>query len=112
MSDIDIDGSQVTLHRGTTVDSGGVGKGLAADLAVEFALKAGALGALVEVGGDVRVGGVSPRSDSWRLAIEDPSIQVTGFLWWSCAPKDLPPRLLRSDASRSGHGTPTTSSAL
>ncbi len=50
MSDIDVDGSQVTLHRGTTVDSGGVGKGLAADIAVEFALNEGALGALVEVG--------------------------------------------------------------
>ena len=72
MSDIDVDGSQVTLHRGTTVDSGGVGKGLAADMAMEFALNEGALGALVEVGGDLRVGGVSPRSDSWRLAIEDP----------------------------------------
>ena len=72
MMDIEIDDSRVTLQRGTTIDSGGVGKGLAADMAVELAMAEGALGALVEVGGDLRVSGVSPRSDSWRLAIENP----------------------------------------
>lgn len=71
-SRITVDGNTVTLPMGTTVDSGGLGKGLAADMAVELALSAGALGALVEVGGDVRVAGMSPRSDRWRLAIEDP----------------------------------------
>ena len=71
-SAVDIRGSQVTLPVGTTLDSGGVGKGLAADMAVEMAVAGGALGALVEVGGDLRVEGVSPRADKWRLAIENP----------------------------------------
>lgn len=71
-ADLVIRGNEVTLPPRTTVDSGGVGKGLAADMAVEFAMSEGALGALVEVGGDLRVAGVSPRSDSWRLAIENP----------------------------------------
>ena len=70
--DIDIHDREVTLPQGTTLDSGGVGKGLAADMAVELALSEGALGALVEVGGDLRVDGLSPRSDQWRLAIENP----------------------------------------
>lgn len=70
--EIAINGREVTLPKGTTVDSGGVGKGLAADMAVELALSQGALGALVEVGGDLRVDGLSPRSDMWRLAIENP----------------------------------------
>lgn len=71
-TDIDVQGSTITLPAGTTVDSGGVGKGLAADMAIELAMSQGALGALVEVGGDLRVEGVSPRSDQWRLAIENP----------------------------------------
>ena len=72
-----VDGNLVTLPVGTTIDSGGVGKGLAADLAASRALELGALGALVEVGGDVRVSGVSPRGDSWRLAIEHPTLPKT-----------------------------------
>ena len=64
--------TSVCLPVGTTLDSGGVGKGLAADLAVESALEHGALGVMVEVGGDIRVTGSSPRGDTWRLAIEDP----------------------------------------
>lgn len=69
---IDIRDDRVRLPEGTTLDSGGVGKGLAADMAVELAMSEGALGALVEVGGDLRVDGISPRSNLWRLAIENP----------------------------------------
>jgi len=72
LSAIDIQNSEVSLPPGTTLDSGGVGKGLAADMGVELALAGGALGALVEVGGDLRVEGISPRADMWRLAIENP----------------------------------------
>lgn len=67
-----ISGNSVTLPRGTTLDSGGAGKGYAADLAVDFAMNQGALGAMVEVGGDLRVRGVSPSAEMWRLAIEHP----------------------------------------
>ena len=72
LSAIKIRESFVSLPKGTTIDSGGVGKGLAADMAVELAMEAGALGALIEVGGDLRVEGLSPRADMWRLAIENP----------------------------------------
>ncbi len=69
---VTVEGLQVTLPTGTTLDSGGAGKGLAADIVAKFARDNGALGAMVEVGGDLRVSGVSPRADSWRLAIEHP----------------------------------------
>lgn len=69
---IHITGNTITLPRGTTLDSGGAGKGFAADRAAGWARRQGALGVLVDVGGDVRVNGVSPRGDSWRLAIEHP----------------------------------------
>lgn len=68
-----VDTDSVTIPHGTTLDPGGVGKGLAADLVSSRAIDAGALGVLVEVGGDLRVRGVSPRGDSWRLAIEHPT---------------------------------------
>lgn len=62
----------VTLPVGTTLDPGGLGKGLAADLAVELAMSRGAHGALVSANGDVRAAGLSPDGRSWRIGIEHP----------------------------------------
>lgn len=69
---IRIEGDTVTVPLGTTLDSGGIGKGLAADLIVDFLRSNGALGAMVELGGDIRVDGASPRGRGWRLGIEHP----------------------------------------
>ncbi len=44
----------VTLPSGVELDLGGIGKGLAADLVVDELLAAGAAGACVNVGGDLR----------------------------------------------------------
>lgn len=71
-ANITLAGQRLRLPAGTTLDSGGVGKGLAADMGAELAINSGALGALIDVGGDVRARGVSPRADRWRLAIEHP----------------------------------------
>jgi FAD:protein FMN transferase len=59
-ADITVDGSAVTLPVGTGFDPGGIGKGLAADLVVADLLAAGAEGACVNLGGDVRVAGAGP----------------------------------------------------
>ena len=67
-----IEGDRITLGRGTTLDPGGIGKGLAADMAVEQALADGALGAMAQFGGDVVVGGVAPDGVAWRIGVEDP----------------------------------------
>jgi FAD:protein FMN transferase len=66
-----IDGTNrvVQLPVGTTLDPGGLGKGLAADIVTEELLSAGAAGALVEIGGDLRVAGEPPIGDGWRIAI-------------------------------------------
>lgn len=53
-------------------DPGGIGKGLAADLVVDTLRAAGAEGACVNLGGDLRVWGDSPDGGPWRLAVEDP----------------------------------------
>ena len=63
----------VTLPAGVGFDPGGIGKGLAADIVTEELLAAGAAGALVSVGGDVRVRGESPSGPTWSLAIDDAS---------------------------------------
>jgi len=62
----------VTLPVGTTLDAGGIGKGLAADLAVAHAMEQGAEGAMVSANGDVVVDGASPDGNSWRIGIEHP----------------------------------------
>jgi thiamine biosynthesis lipoprotein len=53
-------------------DPGGIGKGFAADLVVDLVLAAGARGALVNVGGDLRVEGAAPEGAGWVVAIADP----------------------------------------
>ncbi len=70
-----IDGNTVTLPIGVTLDSGGIGKGIAADIMMTMAIERGALGALVEMGGDVRIGGTPPDGTHWRIGIEDPYVE-------------------------------------
>lgn len=72
LSTATISGTTITLPRGATLDPGGVGKGLAADIVATTALTLGALGVLVEIGGDVRILGTSPDAKLWRVGIEDP----------------------------------------
>lgn len=59
----------VQLPVGTALDPGGMGKGLAADIVVSELLAAGAAGALVEIGGDLRVAGRPPAS-GWTIAVD------------------------------------------
>ncbi len=72
VEDITIDGTSVRLPRGTTLDAGGIGKGFAADLIAEHLRSEGVMGVLVELGGDLRVEGYSPRGRGWRLGVENP----------------------------------------
>jgi thiamine biosynthesis lipoprotein len=65
-------GSTVTMPIGTTVDAGGIGKGLAADLVCEYVLAQGGWGVMAEIGGDIVVDGEAPDGVAWRLGVEDP----------------------------------------
>ena len=73
-TDIHVEGSIVRLPAGTGFDPGGIGKGLAADLVMTDVLDAGAAGACVNLGGDLRVAGSSPTGDAWTVAIEHPLV--------------------------------------
>ena len=62
----------ITLPVGVTVDPGGIGKGLAADLTAHLLLASGAEGALVNLGGDLRALGRAPSRDGWAVTVDDP----------------------------------------
>ena len=69
---IDRDRLIVRLPPAMSLDAGGLGKGLAADLVVDELLAAGASGVLVNVGGDLRVGGSPAGGGAWTIAVEHP----------------------------------------
>jgi thiamine biosynthesis lipoprotein len=71
--ELDTDERCVYLPSGCSLDLGGIGKGLAADIVVTELFRLGAEGALVNIGGDVRVAGTSPYPGGWIIEIEDPS---------------------------------------
>ncbi len=63
----------VSLPVGTAIDPGGIGKGLAADLVTEELLGRGAAGVMVNLGGDLRVAGLSPTgTGGWPISVADP----------------------------------------
>lgn len=70
-----VDATVGAIHvpTGVAIDPGGIGKGLAADLVSGHLLATGASGALVNVGGDLRVRGVPPDAPAWEIAVEDPA---------------------------------------
>jgi thiamine biosynthesis lipoprotein len=83
--EIDLDAMTVRLPIGLSIDAGGIGKGLAADLAIALALQSGAESALVSIGGDIATAGLAGH-DAWRVVIAHPdttrapvgTIAVTG----------------------------------
>lgn len=60
------------LHLGPEpIDLGGIGKGLAVRWAAE-ALRDAGRGFLVDAGGDIATGGISPEGNHWSIGIENP----------------------------------------
>jgi thiamine biosynthesis lipoprotein len=70
---IDHNTRMVWLPAGLHLDAGGLGKGLAADLVAGELVEGGAAGAMVNVGGDLRVIGEPPKGEHWRLRVEHPA---------------------------------------
>jgi FAD:protein FMN transferase len=61
---------KVSLPRGMTLDAGGIGKGLAADLILQFALEQGAQAACINLGGDMAIN--TGDSIGWDVEILSP----------------------------------------
>jgi thiamine biosynthesis lipoprotein len=62
----------VLVPAGVRLDLGGIGKGLAADLVATGLVERGAAGAMVDIGGDVRVTGAAPTAGTWSIDVTDP----------------------------------------
>jgi FAD:protein FMN transferase len=77
---ITVDDQAGTVHLpvGVRFDPGGIGKGLAADVAVDELLALGGEGVCVNLGGDLRVAGAGPDGEAWRVDVPDPR---SGLPW-------------------------------
>ncbi|MBC9723933.1 FAD:protein FMN transferase [Streptomyces sp. TRM68367] len=84
-ADIEIREDRVRLPRGVRLDLGGIGKGYAADLLAHELMAAGAEGACVNLGGDVRATGAAPGADAWAVAVEDEARPGTDLAWLTLA---------------------------
>jgi thiamine biosynthesis lipoprotein len=71
-----LDDSNKTVRfavEGMQLDLGGIAKGYAVDKAIEAAQKAGATGAMVDIGGNIRCFGAAPRGNkSWIIGLQNP----------------------------------------
>ncbi len=56
----------------TSIDLGGIGKGVAVDWAMEKLRSHGITNAMVKAGGDLRVSGTPPGETHWTVQLEDP----------------------------------------
>jgi thiamine biosynthesis lipoprotein len=67
---LDPAGGTVVVPPGLALDPGGIGKGLAADLAVATLRSRGAAGALVSIGGDLAMSGHGVTDLGWLVRVE------------------------------------------
>ncbi len=70
--ELDLGASRVRKGRAIEVDIAGVAQGYSVDELAKLLDAAGVADYLVEVGGELRVKGRSPRNTPWRIAIEQP----------------------------------------
>ncbi|MEI7591640.1 MAG: FAD:protein FMN transferase [Actinomycetes bacterium] len=67
----------VFVPKGTGLDLGGIGKGLAADMVVDGLIAQGARSVAVSMGGDIRVAGEGPHGDrAWLIPVHRPTDDV------------------------------------
>ena len=75
--EIEPEACRARLQPGTAVDLGGIGKGFAAERALDAMQHAwpAMAGGLVDLGGDVAVRGAPPERGPWRIRVADPRRQ-------------------------------------
>jgi thiamine biosynthesis lipoprotein len=70
---------------GMRLDFGGIGKGWAADKALQVLKEHGVTRALIDAGGDLRLGQAPPGESGWRVEIEDQGKTRSTILLSECA---------------------------
>lgn len=75
---IAINGANIAIGKGQTLDLGAVGKGAACDAAKAYLQKSGVKGAVVSVGGSILAFGKRNKiGDKWRIAVRHPREENT-----------------------------------
>jgi thiamine biosynthesis lipoprotein len=72
---VELNAAQRTIrftHPGISIDLGGIGKGVAVDMAIARLRELGVTNAMVKAGGDLRVMGTPPGEEFWTVQLEDP----------------------------------------
>lgn len=69
---IQLDGTALTVPEGMQLDLGAVGKGYAADLVTDVLREYGVTSALINLGGNLQAIGFRPDGSDWRLGIRAP----------------------------------------
>ncbi len=65
---------------GMRLDLGGIAKGYAVDKAIVAARQSGAIGAMVDLGGDIRCFGKPPKGKKqWLIGVQDPNAAIKGI---------------------------------
>jgi len=64
-------------HPKTTLDASAIAKGYSVDVAAEFLESKGITNYMVEIGGEIRVGGLNKENNKWRLGIDKPIEDLT-----------------------------------
>lgn len=76
---LQVEGDRIVKDRaGLTVDLCGIAKGRALDLMIGLLADAGQKDVMVDLGGELAGHGRHPSGRGWRVAIEDPRVEVTG----------------------------------
>lgn len=71
-SDVELDGSGVSLPQGVEIDLGAVAKGYAGDMAAQAMRDSGIASAILNLGGNVQTVGSRPDGSPWRVAVKNP----------------------------------------
>jgi thiamine biosynthesis lipoprotein len=69
---VDSDNRRVMKLNALSLDFSSLAKGYAVDKVADWLLEQGIANFMVEVGGELRLSGLSGRGDAWRIAIEQP----------------------------------------
>ena len=70
---VEIRDNWVRLDEGLSIDLGGIGKGLAADIVADELIAAGANSAYVSLGGDIQAAGEPVDENGWRVPLLHPA---------------------------------------
>lgn len=69
---VHLNGAEITLDAGAAIDLGGIAKGYASQVCIDFLEERGAEAAILTLGGNVQTLGSKPDGADWLIGISDP----------------------------------------